>query len=260
MTVDISFLALLALSLILVPFIFISYHFKLNLLREAFISVFRMYIQLILVGVYLQYIFQINNTYINIVYIIIMICVATFSVINALSLKILKSFLIVFSPMLVLSLLLSTFFHFFIIRIDNIFDAKYFIPIIGMLLGNCLRANIICLNNFFQVFKDNEKEYLYTLALGATKLEALKPYMSSSLKVVLKPAFADIATLGIVTLPGMMTGQILGGASPMIAIKYQIAIMLMILAIKIYNSNICLLLCTKYFFDEYHIPNQSFFK
>ncbi|MFP4654465.1 MAG: ABC transporter permease [Methanohalobium sp.] len=120
------------------------------------------------------------------------------------------------------------YFNSFVIDLTNLFEARYLIPIGGMVLGNSLRANIIGINGFRNEIKRNEYRYLYSLSLGAQKNEALIPYLRKSMISAIKPTIANMSTVGIVFLPGMMTGQILSGSSPIIAIKYQIAIMVAI--------------------------------
>jgi putative ABC transport system permease protein len=97
-----------------------------------------------------------------------------------------------------------------------------------MILGNCLRADIIGLNNFYQSIHKNEKAYHQSLAYGASLTEAVSPFFRDALKSALAPTIASMATIGLVSLPGMMTGVILAGADPFTAIKYQIAIMIAI--------------------------------
>ena len=98
-----------------------------------------------------------------------------------------------------------------------------------MILGNCLRADIIGIRSFYSTIHRSERAFLYTLSQGATLNEAATPYIREAYEAALSPTVATIATIGLVALPGMMTGVILGGADPMTAIKYQIAIMIAIL-------------------------------
>ena len=122
------------------------------------------------------------------------------------------------------------YFNYFVINLQNLFEAKYLVVIGGMLLGNSMRGNIIGTDNFYNSIISNEKRYLYHLAHGASQFEALLPYIRKSLIASFSPTIATMMTVGIVSLPGMMTGQMLGGSSPMLAIKYQIAIMVAIFA------------------------------
>jgi putative ABC transport system permease protein len=108
------------------------------------------------------------------------------------------------------------------------FSARYLIPIGGMIMGNMLRGNIVSLDRFYHSLTQREEEYIYYISLGASKREALLPFIREALKPALSPYLATVATMGLVALPGMMTGQILGGASPAVAIQYQVMIMIAI--------------------------------
>lgn len=255
---DISYYSLFLILFLLLPGILIEKYFKLGILKTSVISIFRMYVQLSLVGLYLQYIFVYNNPFVNILYLCIMIVAATFSTIKAVELKS-KAFLVIFMPMLLLIFGFSLFFNIVILKV-GLFEAKYLIPISGMILGNCLNTSIISMSSFLSIFKNRKKEYLYTLSLGANKLEALKPYMAESISLSLKPTIATMATVGIVKLPGMMTGQILAGNLPITAIKYQIAVMILIFGAQIYNAFLILMLASRFFFDDYMLPKESMMK
>jgi putative ABC transport system permease protein len=117
-----------------------------------------------------------------------------------------------------------------VIRPPLYYDARYLVPLAGMILGNCLQSNVIGLERFYAALKKNENEYLTYLLLGATRREAVRPYFREAVKAAVNPTLAGMATMGLVSLPGMMTGQILGGGEPWVAVKYQIAIMLCIFA------------------------------
>ena len=144
-------------------------------------------------------------------------------------------------------------------RIDNLFEAKYMIPIGGMLLGNCLRSIIIGLNNFYSGIKKDEKVYLYSLSLFSSRIQALKPYFKESIIASIAPTIASMATIGLVSLPGMMTGQILGGSIPIVAIKYQIAIMLSIFYTEYFSTILSVLFSLKVGFNELDVLNQDIF-
>jgi putative ABC transport system permease protein len=107
-------------------------------------------------------------------------------------------------------------------------SARYLIPIGGMIMGNMLRGNIVSLDRFYHSLTQREEEYMYYISLGASRAEALRPFIREAMRPALSPYLATVATMGLVSLPGMMTGQILGGASPSVAIQYQMMIMIAI--------------------------------
>ena len=110
-----------------------------------------------------------------------------------------------FFAFIVPNVVVLLFFNTFVVRLDNIFNAQYMIPIAGMLLGNSLSGNIICINNFYRAIKENQNEYFYALSLSGSKIEALTPYFKNALSASVNPTIASIETIGLVSLPGMMT-------------------------------------------------------
>lgn len=147
----------------------------------------------------------------------------------------------------------------FVIRLDHVFDARYLIVLGGMLLGNSLRGNIVGIDTFYKNIRKDAKKYLYVLSLGATHHEAVRPYMKESIRLALKPTIASMATIGIVALPGMMTGVILGGASPDVAIKYQIVIMIGIVVSTMISVLLTILLTSQVCFTEYGTLRRDIF-
>jgi putative ABC transport system permease protein len=150
-------------------------------------------------------------------------------------------------------------FTWMILGLDNPFDARYFIAIGGMLLGNSLRGNVVAVSGFFNGVRRDEATHLYRLSVGATRLEALLPNLRASVESALAPTIAAMSTMGIVALPGMMTGQVLGGSSPLVAVKYQIAIMLAILSTVALSVALALLLGIPLAFDSRGILRRSAF-
>jgi len=138
-----------------------------------------------------------------------------------------------------------------IIRLDYVFDARYLVVLGGMLLGNSLRGNIVGIAAFYKNIKRDSKKFLYVLSLGASLHEALLPYLQQSVQLALKPTLASMATMGIVALPGMMTGVILGGTSPEVAIKYQIMIMIAIVTSTTVSVVLTILMTMRVCFTKY---------
>ena len=259
-TPDITYLSLLFCSLLLILPVLLSVLLRLKISTSIVITSIRMTIQLFLIGVFLKYLFHLNNKIVNIGWVLLMIIVTTFTVIKRNQLK-MKIFL---SPVL-FSLIISLFvillyFNIFVIKIKNILHARYLIVIGGMLLGNSLRANIIGIGNFYRKIKREENRYLYRLSTGGSVMETLMPYFRESLKAAINPTLATMATMGIIALPGMMTGQILGGVSPILAIKYQITIMIAIFVTTTISIYLTILLTIKTCFSSYGILSMKIFK
>ncbi len=248
-TAHIDVVNLLLMLLLVIPIIGVNHWLGIRLNRKIIISISRMIVQLSLVGVYLQYIFDLNNPVLNVIYIILMMGVATYSIIDATPLKLGTIVIPIMISLLVPNILMLLFFNGVVIRIDQLFDAKYMITIGGMILGNGLSGNIIGLSRFYDGIIEKESVYINDLMYGATTFEALKPHYRQAILACINPTIASMATIGLVSLPGMMTGQILGGSIPLEAIRYQIAIMIAIFVTKYFNLFVALQLTTRQLFD-----------
>jgi len=258
-TPDISIISLLLCSLLLVVPFAASILFRLGTTRSMIFAVLRMVVQLFLIGLFLKYLFIWNNAFVNVTWLVTMIGVATFNVTNKIKLKLGVFIFPTFIAFVAATIFVLLYITTFVLRLESIVDARFFVVIGGMLLGNSLRGNIIGIDNFYSLLRRNTNRYQYRLAMGATVLEALLPYFKNSLRSALQPTIATMATMGIVFLPGMMTGQILGGLSPLLAIKYQIVIMIAIFASTTIAVNLTILFTLRTCFNRFGILRQDIF-
>ncbi len=258
-TINIPISSLLLAFLLLILPISLSKLFGLKLIKPILYSTIRMSIQLALIGIFLKYLFIWNNTFLNLVWLALMILVAVFSAIRNSSMKASKILIPSYIAFSFTTFLIVLFLNIFVIRLDYIFDARYLIILSGMLLGNALRGNVIGITTFYKSIRKDSKKFLYTLSLGATFKEAILPYLQESVQLALKPTLASMATMGIVALPGMMTGVILGGTSPEIAIKYQIMIIITIVVSTTLSVFLTILLTQPICFTKYGILKKDIF-
>ena len=107
------------------------------------------------------------------------------------------------------------------------FTPYQMIPVGGMVMSGAMVAVGLCFRQITTTFKSRQQEIQIKLALGATPMQACKAILRAALIFSLQPTIDSAKTLGIVSLPGMMTGLILAGMSPMEAIKYQIIVIFM---------------------------------
>lgn len=201
---------------------------RLPMIGATLTAVVRMTLQLLFVGFYLQIIFDLNSLLLTGLWLLVMLVVADLSIARGCGLRLRSVAAGVFVSLLVGTLTPLLFFIFFIFRDAAALGAQYVIPISGMILGNCLRADIVGIQTFYESLRRDEKSYILALTQGANLNEALLPFIRNAFKTALTPTVAAMSTIGLVALPGMMTGVILGGGNPMTAIKYQIAIMIAI--------------------------------
>jgi putative ABC transport system permease protein len=251
MTTDISVLGLCVGLLLMALPIYFFHLFRVPLIKSTVIATVRMVVQLLIIGLYLKYLFLWNNPFINILWTLIMVVVAAFTATSRTKLK--RRFLLmpIGTGFLVSALVVGLYFLVFVLGLDKPFDARYFIPIIGILLGNMLGVNVLSLSTYYQGLQRERQLYYYLLGNGATHLEAVTPFISKAIEKSFMPCIANMAVMGIVSLPGTMIGQILGGSNPDVAVKYQIMIIVITFCASMLSLVITLWLARKLSFDDY---------
>lgn len=123
-----------------------------------------------------------------------------------------------------------------VVGVEPWYDPQYVIPLLGMILGNSLNGVSLCLERFLEHLSARRHEVELRLVFGATRSEALREPIRAAVRTGMIPVTNIMAAAGIVSLPGMMTGQILAGAPPMQAVAYQIVIMFTIAAANAMGS------------------------
>ena len=249
-TANISISGLIFGLLLILPSMLIIWRLKLGFNKKLIVAVMRMLIQLGVVALYLKYIFILDNVFVNLAYVFMMVLFAAFSGIRNSNLRMKKLLLPTFLSMLLPTLFTLIYFNAAIVQLDNIFRADVFIPIAGLMLGNILKSNIVALKTFFNTALKEEKTYLYLLAAGATKNEAARPFLKEAIRTAMAPNIATMATVGLVSLPGVMTGQILGGSDPILSVKYQIMVMVIIFSTSLLSNVLQLLFTVHQGFDK----------
>ena len=233
----IMMLVLLAIPLAL------DYGLQLKLAKDILLSVFRMLIQLALMGIFLEYLIQWDSVALNILWFLVMVFAASHSAIKRNRLSFRKFWKPIFLAMLIAVSFAVLYFNAWIIHVEKLFSARFFVIISGMILGNSMKGIIIVLDKFYTNISKEKYQYQYRLSLGATRFEAMRPWIQQSIRASLQPIIATTATMGLVSIPGMMTGQMLGGSSPMLAIKYQMAIVIVFFFLLIISVVLALFFC-----------------
>lgn len=234
--------------------------YRVPMLGKTAMAVVRMTVQLVFVGVYLHVIFEFNNAWLNAAWLLVMIGVADASIVRGCGLRLNRFALPLFGALLAGTAAPLLFFVGLILSRPNLLDAQYAIPIGGMILGNCLRADIVGIKSFYESIHTSEKAFLHALSQGATLHEAVRPFLRSAFLAAMTPTVATMATIGLVALPGMMTGVILGGADPVIAIKYQIAIMIAIFSGTAITLVVAIYATMRSSFTAYGTLDKAIFK
>lgn len=150
------------------------------------------------------------------------------------------------------SWVLLTFASTLIFRISTWSDPQYVIPLLGMILGNSLNGISLAVERFTEELFSKRDQVEADLCLGATSWEAARPSFITAIRTGTLPIINSMTVAGVVSLPGMMTGQLLAGVNPLEAVKYQIVIMFLIATSTLLGTLIVALLGYRKLFNSWH--------
>jgi putative ABC transport system permease protein len=233
----------LALATLFVVFVgALSIRLSLGVTRDLALATVRTYVQLGILGYVLRWVFGVRQPWLVIGVIVLMVLAAAQIVVKR-------------SPdappgifgSAVLSMALTGFIVTFavtgvIVQVKPWYLPQYVIPLAGMVLGNSMTGIALAIERVYSDLDARSDELLALIALGATPWEAAHPSIRGALRAGLIPTINSMAAAGLVFIPGMMAGQILAGADPVVATGYQIVVMLMVAAATALGSVVALLL------------------
>ncbi len=207
-----------------------SWAFALKLERTLFINSVRMAVQLAMIGFVLKWIFAQTSPVWTAGLATIMILVAGYEIVSRLSRrpKGFSAYLLGSGTLFLVGTLGTGFAVLGIIGPDPWYQPRYVLPILGMVLGNAMTGIALTSSTLFESANRDRTAIEARLSLGANRYNAMGETLRLALRTGLMPILNAMAASGIVSLPGMMTGQILAGVDPIEATKYQIMIMFLI--------------------------------
>lgn len=202
----------------------LNFLLKIGIQKLMFIAFIRSIVQLLFLGIIISSLFSLSSWFL-IIPIMVMILIASFR--NG-SLKNLEQvfhrYVSIFFSVIPMGI-----FTLFIIGSQSLSSAKMVIPIFGMLIGNSLNGVALGIDRFESELKSHRDLFISDLSFGLSATYAAKKYIQVALKAAMTPILNAMSIVGIVSIPGMMTGQILSGASPFEASKYQLLILVCIM-------------------------------
>lgn len=226
MIIDIPITRLLIAYAFVAVTILVASFFKLSRDKEIIVATLRMSAQLFIVGYVLQYIFDVKSVILAIAMICVMEGFAVNNAIKRAKVKLRLRLKVIIGVTLVAGSLISlTIFLFAVLGLKT-FNARYVISIGGMMLGNSMTGLSIAVRSLVEGMNRDRAKVESALMLGATPFQSSSELIRESFTLAVMPNINSMMGMGIVSLPGMMTGQILANMSAHVATKYQIAILL----------------------------------
>jgi putative ABC transport system permease protein len=223
---------------------------NLALENQLLIASVRSILQLLMVGYILEFIFALNNPVAVIGILGIMLTIAAIVARNRIKLKHPRSkkphswslitdhwsLITVWVSIFISTFLTISYSIILIIQPVNWYEPQYLIPLTGMVLGNAMNGAALAGERLVSKINNSHLEIETYLSLGATPKLAIASYRQEAIRAALIPTINTMMVVGLVSLPGMFTGQVLAGNLPLDAVSYQILILFMIAIANLMTS------------------------
>lgn len=230
----------------------ISILLKLGLERRLMLAAVCTVVQLLLIGFVLEWVFRFDRWYVVVMMMSVMTLVAGVAGIQRTAFRFPGIWLRSITATWLSSWLIASVALAVIVRVRPWYTPQYAIPLLGMILGNTLNGVSLGIDRLGSELLGKRDQVDGALALGATRWEAARPLIQEAVKTGLIPTINAMMVVGIVSLPGMMTGQLLAGTSPVEAVKYQIVIMFLIASATALGTVSVVLLAFRRLFNADH--------
>ncbi len=249
-----SFTDLCIASALVLLLALLSFKMELGLGRQMILSAARMTVQLLLIGLVLQTLFANRSILLVTLVSLVMLIAAGREVRVRLKRKIrgVFGFGVGVGAMFISSFSITLLVLLVILRQDPWYEPRYAIPFLGMLLGNTMTGVALASDRMTSLFYEQREVIEQRLMLGESWREAVSDLRRDCMRTGMIPVINAMAAAGLVSLPGMMTGQILGGSPPVEAVKYQILIMFLIAAGSGFGIISAIRLIERHLFDDRH--------
>lgn len=213
--------------LLLLVVLFVMKKSEVNKTKLVLWASLRMTVQLVIAGVVLTYLFKNAHPVFTVLFLVLMMAFSVHRVLSTQK-KLNRKFKIAVGASLGICGLLVLIYFVCAVVGENFFNPQYTIPLAGMIIGNSMTGITLGLKSFTEGLQAQRAKINTLINLGVTPKAILKPIVNNALETAMMPTLNSMLGMGIIFLPGMMTGQILSGTPPTTAILYQIAIMIAI--------------------------------
>jgi putative ABC transport system permease protein len=250
--ISLSAYDLMLASLLVLALVGLSVRLQLGIAMQLVVAACRTTAQLLLVGLILKQVFEQAQLSWIMLIMLVMLTVAAWEILARQKRKVKGwwGFGISAFSLFVSSFLITMIALFFIIKTDPWYTPQYTIPLLGMLLGNTMNGIALGMDRLIQTAWQQRAVIEQRLMLGQKAMDAVREIRHESMRAGMIPIINAMAAAGIVSLPGMMTGQILAGSEPVEAVKYQILIMFLVTAGTGFGVVSVLHLISKRLFDS----------
>lgn len=225
---------------------------KLGLAKSLAIGAVRATVQLMIMGYVLVAVFESTNPWLIGLMLLLMTAIAAYTASGRQKTNPADKHRVgmyAFVSILISSALTLTFITQGVIELDPWYSAQYWIPMGGMIIANSMNAAALGAERFASELSARRMEVETLLSMGANPRVACQRLMQRAVTAAMMPTVSGLMVVGLVSLPGMMSGQILSGISPLLAIRYQLVVQFMIACAAALTSTLIVILYGRSFFD-----------
>jgi putative ABC transport system permease protein len=210
----------------------------------------RTILQLLAVGYVLAVVFALDNPFAVLGILLVMLAIATITARNRIGKKIPRLLLVLLGSLFFSTALTLSYTNLLIVQPDTWYAPQYLIPLAGIILGNAMNGAAIAGERLVSTINSSRLEIETHLSLGATPQQAVAGYRKDAIRAGLIPTLNQMMVVGVVTLPGIITGQLLSGVDPLNAASYQILIMFLLAFANLLTTILVTQGLTRQFFNN----------
>ncbi|RKZ29468.1 iron export ABC transporter permease subunit FetB [bacterium] len=248
--IHISLIELVAAAGLVAIAAFISVVLKLRIEKDMAWGTLRTFLQLLAVGYILDWVFSVDRWYLVAAMLFLMVGTASYNAMRRQTVRF-RGLTIRFIISIAFASAVGIFVGLgLIVRSRPLWDPQYMIPIGGMIIGNAMTSGALAVNRLYREITSRRGEIEAALSLGASPHIASISAARAAVKAGMLPMISTMMVVGIVHLPGMMTGQIIGGVEPGQAVRYQIVIMYILVTTNALSALASTLITRRLFFSK----------
>jgi putative ABC transport system permease protein len=223
---------------------------RLGLSRTLLVATFRTVAQLFAVGFFLSIVFTLRSPGAVLLVLFVMLTVAALTARNRIGKDLPRIVFWLWGAILTSAVLTISYVNLAVLQPELWYDPRYLIPMTGIVFGNAMNAAAITGERLVSVLRHRRNEIETHLSLGATPTQAIAHHRREAIKAGLIPTINAMMVVGIVTLPGIITGQLMSGVDPLNAALYQMLIMFMLAFSTLVSALIVSLGIQRQFFNQ----------
>lgn len=226
--------------------------------KKSAVAVSRMFVQLLVMGACLWVLYRYDSLWLNLLWLMLLVLATAFLLVSRAHVRSSVLFMPACVAMFVSVLLVTAYLIGVVFHSEATWSARWFVPITGVLMAHILTTNIPAVRTYFDSLRQDSQPYLTMLGNGATRRQALAPYLTRALKSLTVPAIANLSVMGLFVMPMLLSGLLLGGLSPVVAIFTFVVLVLASLAVSVLSLSLTLWLADRRAFTRQGVLGNIF--